>query len=618
MFSWFEKSLQPFPADRLEAPPKKLAAFCWHYSKDATPWLVAMALLAALIAILEVMLFGFLGQLVDWLAASEREGFLEREAGTLTMMGLVVVVVLPLSVLLLALIQHQTLLGNFPMAARWRMHRLLLGQSMAFYSDEFAGRIATKVMQTALAVREAVMKLLDILVYVAVYFISMIVLVASADWRLALPLLVWLGVYIAMIFYFVPRLQKTSERQADARSKMTGRIVDSYTNISTVKLFSHSGREESYARESMDQFLNTVHPQMRLVTQFEFATYLNNGLVVFVVAALAIQLWLGNLVSVGAIAVAVALSLRINGMSQWIMWEVSALFENLGVIHDGMEMLNRPITVKDAENAKPLQVKSGEIRFENIKFHYGKESGVIEDLSLAIAPGEKIGLVGRSGAGKTTLSNLLLRFYDVEAGQISIDAQDISQVTQDSLRAAVAVVTQDTSLLHRSIRENIAYGRPDASEEEIMAAVRQANAEQFIHDLEDQKGRKGLDAHVGERGVKLSGGQRQRIAIARIFLKNAPILVLDEATSALDSEVEAVIQESLFDLMKGKTVIAIAHRLSTIAAMDRLVVIDAGDIVEQGRHDELIKTGGIYADLWARQSGGFIGTGDKAAATAAE
>ena len=617
MFSWFESRLAPFPADGHGPPPKKLAAFCWHYSKDALPWLIAMSLLAALIAVLEVMLFGFLGQLVDWLAASDREGFLEREAGTLTLMGAVVVVILPLSVLLLALIQHQTLLGNFPMAARWRMHRLLLGQSMTFFSDEFAGRIATKVMQTALAVREAVMKLLDILVYVGVYFITMIVLVASADWRLALPLVVWLAVYVGMIFYFVPRLQKTSERQADARSKMTGRIVDSYTNISTVKLFSHSGREETYARESMDEFLNTVHPQMRLVTQFEFATYVNNGLVVFVIAALAIQLWLGNFISVGAIAVAVGLALRINGMSQWIMWEVSALFENLGVIHDGMEMLNRPVAVVDAADAKPLQVKDGDIRFENVKFHYGKESGVIEDLSLAIAPGEKIGLVGRSGAGKTTLSNLLLRFYDLESGRITIDDQDISKVTQESLRAAVAVVTQDTSLLHRSIRHNIAYGRPDATEEEIMAAVRKANAEEFIADLEDQKGRKGLDAHVGERGVKLSGGQRQRIAIARIFLKNAPILVLDEATSALDSEVEAVIQESLFALMEGKTVIAIAHRLSTIAAMDRLVVLDAGEIVEEGPHAKLVDSGGIYADLWARQSGGFIGTGEKTAATAA-
>jgi len=617
MFSWFEKQLEPFPADGHEPPPRKLAAFCWHYSKDALPWLLAMSLLSALVAVGEVMLFGFLGQLVDWLATSEREGFLEREGRKLLWMAALVVIGLPLLVLISGLVLHQTLLGNFPMATRWRMHRLLLGQSMSFYADEFAGRVATKVMQTALAVREAVTKLLDILVYVGVYFITMIALVASADWRLALPLVVWLGVYIAMIFYFVPRLQKTSERQADARSKMTGRIVDSYTNITTVKLFSHSGREEAYARESMDEFLQTVHPQMRLVTQFEFATYVNNGLVVFAIGALAIQLWLGNLISVGAIAAAMALALRINGMSQWIMWEVSALFENLGVIHDGMEMLNRPIDVKDAEHAKPLVVGDGAIVFNHVKFHYGKDSGVIEDLSLKIAAGEKIGLVGRSGAGKTTLSNLLLRFYDLESGQIKIDDQDISTVTQNSLRAAVAVVTQDTSLLHRSIRENIAYGRPDASEEDITAAVHRANAEQFIYDLEDQKGRKGLDAHVGERGVKLSGGQRQRIAIARIFLKNAPILVLDEATSALDSEVESVIQESLFDLMKGKTVIAIAHRLSTIAAMDRLVVIDAGDIVEEGRHDDLIKSGGIYADLWARQSGGFIGTDAMKAATAA-
>ncbi|MEL7488438.1 MAG: ABC transporter ATP-binding protein, partial [Pseudomonadota bacterium] len=400
MFSWFEKSLAPFPGDRADAPPKTLAAFCWYYARDAWPWLAAMSVVSAAIAVGEVMLFGFLGQLVDWLAAANRETFLENEATSLIAMGAVVLVGLPALILLSSLIIHQTLLGNLPMSARWRMHRLLLRQSLSFFSDEFAGRVATKVMQTSLAVRETVMKILDIFVFVAVYFISMLVLVASADWRLAAPLLLWICVYAAIIWYFVPRLRDTSERQADARSKMTGRIVDSYTNITTVKLFAHAGREEAYAKDSMDGFLQTVHPQMRLVTAFQFCCYFNNSLVVFLVAGLSIWLWLGAAVSIGAIAVAVGLALRINGMSQWIMWEVSALFENIGVIHDGLSMLVKPVAVVDDARAEPLTVSEGAVAFENLKFHYGKESGVIEDLSLEIAAGEKIGLVGRSGAGK--------------------------------------------------------------------------------------------------------------------------------------------------------------------------------------------------------------------------
>ena len=517
------------------------------------------------------------------------------------------VVGLPVAGLLSSLIIHQTLLGNLPMSARWRMHRQLLGQSMSFFADEFAGRISTKMMQTALAVREAVMKLLDILVYVLVYFLSMIVLIASADIRLIVPLLFWLGVYVALSLYFIPRLRDISERQADARSGMTGRIVDSYTNIATVKLFAHAGGEEAYARDGMNRFLGTVHPQMRLVTLFNGLVNLNNCLMIFAVAGISIYLWTNAAITVGAIAAAIALCLRINGMSEWIMWEVSALFENIGIIHDGMTMLNLPIDVTDKADAKPLAVNSGAIDFDAIRFHYGKGEGVIENLSLSIDPGEKIGLVGRSGAGKTTLTNLLLRFYELESGRIEIDGTNIADVAQESLRSAIGVVTQDTSLLHRSIRENVAYGRPSASDAEIEEAIARANADEFIASLEDQKGNRGLDAHVGERGVKLSGGQRQRIAIARIFLKDAPVLILDEATSALDSEVEAAIQESLFDLMRGKTVIAIAHRLSTIAQMDRLVVLDNGEIVQDGSHNQLVAQPGIYADLWARQSGGFIG-----------
>ena len=606
MFSFFERRVQPFPETRLGAPPKGLARFCWHYVRDAWGWLAALALLTAALAVGEVMLFSFLGRVVDWLATADREGFVDREGGRLAAMAILLVVGLPLGVIAQALVSYQALIGNLPMSARWRMHRHLLGQSMAFYSNEFAGRVATKVMQTSLAVRETVMKLLDVFVYVIVYFLTMIAMVAAADWRLALPLVGWLAIYVALIWHFIPRLKDVAEKQADARSVMTGRIVDSYTNISTVKLFAHSGREEAYARDSMEQFLATVHPQMRLVTMFNSSVYFNNCLAVFVIAALSIGFWLNSAISVGAIAASIALALRLNGMSQWIMWEVSGLFENIGTVYDGMETMTRSMEVADAPDAATLERPRGDIRFEAMSFHYGKESGVIDNFSLAIAPGEKVGLVGRSGAGKTTLMNLLLRFYDAEAGRILIDGHDIAKVTQDSLRRNIGVVTQDTSLLHRSIRDNIAYGRPDASDAAIREAARRANALAFIEALEDNHGRKGFDAHVGERGVKLSGGQRQRIAIARVFLKDAPILILDEATSALDSEVEAAIQENLFHLMKGKTVIAIAHRLSTIAQLDRLVVLDQGRIVEEGAHAALVAKGGLYADLWARQSGGFI------------
>jgi ATP-binding cassette subfamily B multidrug efflux pump len=616
MYSFFERRLSAFPATRPEPPPAKLIPFCWHYVRDAAPLFAILAAATALISIGEVLLFGFLGRIVDWLAAADRETFLATESRSLALMAALVLVGLPAAVLFRSLVIHQALLGNLPMSARWRMHRQLLGQSLGFFANEFAGRVAAKVMQTSLAVRETVMKLLDVFVYVAVYFIAMIGMIAASDWRLAAPLGVWLLVYVLILRHFIPKLRNVSERQADARAEMTGRVVDSYTNISTVKLFAHGGREEAYARESMDHFLKTVYPQMRLVTQFETANYLNNSIAVFAVSAIAVALWLDQAVTVGAIATGVALTLRINGMSQWIMWEVSALFENIGTVYDGMGTLTAPVAIRDAADAKTLPRGPGAIEFDHVRFHYGKEGGVIEDFSLRVAPGEKIGLVGRSGAGKSTLVNLLLRFYDVEGGRILVDGEDIAGVAQDSLRSRIGVVTQDTSLLHRSIRENIAYGRPDAGEGEVIEAARRANALDFINRLEDQRGRQGLNAHVGERGVKLSGGQRQRIAIARIFLKDAPILVLDEATSALDSEVEAAIQENLFALMRGKTVIAIAHRLSTIAQLDRLVVIDKGRIVETGRHGDLVRAGGIYADLWKRQSGGFLRVDETVSAAA--
>ncbi len=618
MFGWFEKRLNPYPEVPSGQPPKQFLAFCWHYSKDAAPWLLMMSVLTAAIAVGEVFLFGFLGDIVNWLSASSRDDFLAREGMRLFWMGALILVGLPVIVWIQSMLTHQTLLGNYPMIARWQMHRHLLGQSLSFFADEFAGRVATRVMQTSLAIREAVIKVLDVLVYVAVYFLTMLVMVAAADIRLVVPLIVWLGVYLALIWYFVPRMKRIARDQADARSMMTGRVVDSYTNIATVKLFSHAGREETYARQAMDDFLQTVHRQMRMVTLFHGIVYFCNSLLLFAIGAMAINLWLADSISVGAIATTVALCLRIFGMSHWVMWEVSALFENIGVVIDGMSMMSQPNKVTDAQNAKVLDAKEGRINFEHIRFHYGKDGGVIDDLSLTIEPGEKIGLVGRSGAGKTTLTNVLLRFYDLESGRITIDNQNVADVTQDSLRARIGVVTQDTSLLHRSIRDNIGYSRPGADDVEIIDAARRANAWEFVQDLSDQKGRVGLEAHVGERGVKLSGGQRQRIAIARVFLKDAPILVLDEATSALDSEVEAAIQENLFDLMEGKTVIAIAHRLSTIAQMDRLIVLDAGRIVETGTHEQLVQAGGLYAELWSRQSGGFIDSEPQDETAAAE
>jgi len=606
IFSFFESFVEPFPNAAATRPPSKLVPFVWHYSRAIWPWLLVMALLTALLSILEVSLFNYLGNLVDWLSESNRETFLQRESGKLIWIAVVVLLLLPLVGFIHSLVVHQTVIGNFPMAIRWQAHRYLLGQSYSFFQDEFAGRVATKVMQSSLAVREIVMKLLDTMVYVFMTFLSAMVLVASFDGWLLLPFVVWLVVYGLQLKYFLPRLKAIARKQADARSEMTGRVVDSYTNIMTVKLFAHSGREARYAKDSMQLFLDTVHPQMRLSTAFITALSLLNGFLLFSVGAVAIHLWLNDSISVGAVAVAVGLVLRFQSMSHWIMWELSHLFESIGVAYDGMNMISLDNEIKDGEGATELAVPKGTIKFDQVRFHYGKETGAIENLSLNINGGEKIGLVGRSGAGKTTLTNLLMRLYDVEDGVVRIDGTDIATVKQESLRQQIGVVTQDTSLLHRSVFDNIAYGQPTASIEQVISAATRANAHEFILDLVDAKGRHGYDAQVGERGVKLSGGQRQRIAIARMFLKNAPILVLDEATSALDSEVEAAIQDNLSSLMEGKTVIAIAHRLSTIAMMDNLVVMDQGQIIEQGTHSELIAAKALYAQLWERQSGGFL------------
>jgi ATP-binding cassette subfamily B multidrug efflux pump len=605
MFAPFERLIDPYPEES-PAPPTRLGAFYWSFIQPVWRILIAVAVLSALISVAEVMVFGFMGKLVDWLAKSDPRTFLHDNGSRLWQIAGLLLVGLPILQGLWQLTFHQGVAGNYPMHARWRMHRRLLRQSVAFFQNDMAGRLANTVMQTSLAIRESVIKVADILVYVGVYFISAAVLVASADWRLCLPFLAWLGAYIAICVYFVPRLQKIAEAQAEARSVMTGRVVDSYTNILTVKLFAHTSSEDDYARESMDIFLGTVHRQMRRVTTLNFLLSMLNYLLLFAIVALSIRLWLMRVVTPGNIAVAIALAQRLQSMSQWILWELGNLFENIGTVQDGMQTVSRPRTVVDAQGAPALQVPEGRIRFEGVGFHYGRRNTVITDLDLEIRPGERVGLVGPSGAGKSTLTSLLLRLYDVEAGRILIDGQDIALVGQESLRAAIGVVTQDTALLHRSVRENIAYGRSDAADDQVIRAAERAHAHEFIMGLRDGHGRTGYDAHVGERGVNLSGGQRQRIAIARVLLKDAPILVLDEATSALDSEIEAAIQESLSELMQGKTVIAIAHRLSTIARMDRLVVLDLGRIVETGRHEELVARQGLYARLWARQTGGFI------------
>jgi ATP-binding cassette, subfamily B, multidrug efflux pump len=587
-------------------PPRGFVAFMWACTRGLRHYMLWMTLCTAVIGAFEALLFAFLGTIVDGLGKATPARLWADEGHKLLWLG----GVLAASVALIAvqsLLKQQTLAGNFPMLLRWNFHRLMLAQSMHFYQDEFAGRIATKVMQTALAVRDAWIILAELMVFVVIYFVTIMAMLGGFDVWLLLPFMAWLVLYGVALWAFVPKLGRVAKAQADARSLMTGRITDAYTNIATVKLFSHARREASFARSAMQEFLGTVQQQMRLVTAFEIVNHALSMMLIASTAGVALWLWMHGAVGVGALAAATAMALRLNGISHWVMWEMAALFEHIGTVQDGINTLSRPHAVLDAPEAKPLTVSRGDVRFEQVSFAYGGTRPVIDGLSLHIRPGEKVGLVGRSGAGKSTVVNLLLRLYDVEGGRVLIDGQDIAHVTQDSLRAQVGMVTQDTSLLHRSVRDNILYGRPDADNAAMVAAATRAEAFEFIQGLTDPAGRKAFDAHVGERGVKLSGGQRQRIAIARVMLKDAPILLLDEATSALDSEVEAAIQASLYRLMEGKTVVAIAHRLSTIAAMDRLIVLDKGRVVEQGDHRALLAQGGLYARLWAHQSGGFLG-----------
>ncbi len=610
MFGYFEKLVHPYPDTEPAQPPRGFFAFVWACTRGLRPYIAGMTLLTAVIGAFEALLFSMLGRIVDWLGAVAPTQLWAQERGTLAMLA-GILLVSPLFIALQTFLKHQTLAGNMPMLLRWNFHRRMLGQSMSFYQDEFAGRVAAKVMQTALAARDVVMIICDIMVFVVIYFVTMVAVVGSFDLLLVLPFIGWLLLYVVAVWYFVPRLGRVATEQADARSLMTGRITDAYTNIATVKLFSHAKREAGFARSAMQEFITTVHAQMRLVSGFEITNQALSMLLILATTGATLALWMQGQIGVGAVAAATAMALRLNGISHWIMWEMSSLFEHIGTVQDGVNTLARPHAVVDRADAVPLKVSRGEVRFDAVSFAYGStdtsKPPVIDKLSLHIRAGEKIGLVGRSGAGKSTVVNLLLRFHDVAQGRVLIDGQDIALVTQDSLRAQVGMVTQDTSLLHRSVRDNILYGRPDADDVQMVAAATRAEAHEFIQGLTDPKGRSGYDAHVGERGVKLSGGQRQRIAIARVMLKDAPILLLDEATSALDSEVEAAIQASLYRLMEGKTVVAIAHRLSTIAAMDRLVVMDKGRIVEEGDHRSLLAQGGLYARLWAHQSGGFLG-----------
>ncbi|MEN5241127.1 ABC transporter ATP-binding protein [Pseudomonas atacamensis] len=607
MLRLFEERLDPFPPDEAPPPPVGLMRFLWACTRGARGYILAFALLSASVSIYEAWLFSFLGQVVDLLSTWQSGGAAgDEESRVLWGIGIVLVVSIGL-VALRTMVQHQILAINLPLRLRWDFHRLMLRQSLSFFSDEFSGRVTTKVMQTALSVREVLFTLIEILPGIGVYFIAIIALAGGFALKLMLPFLAWIVLFGLAMVYFVPRLGKVGQEQADARSSMTGRIADAYTNITTVKLFSHSKREAHFARAAMEDFKLTGFRQMRLVSQFEIV---NQALVVALIlgaGGYALWLWHQGEVGTGAVAAITAMALRINGMSHWIMWQMTSLFENIGTVQDGMATLTSGPKVQDAPDAKVLEPAGGEVVFDNVSFNYNGERQVLDGLTLHIRPGEKIGLVGRSGAGKSTLINLLLRFYDVDRGEIRIDGQNIAEVTQDSLRSVIGMVTQDTSLLHRSIRDNIAYGRPDAPDEDIHRAAVNAQADGFISQLSDKQGHSGYDTLVGERGIKLSGGQRQRIAIARVMLKNAPILLLDEATSALDSEVEVAIQESLDEMMQGKTVIAIAHRLSTIAAMDRLIVMDEGRIIEQGTHAQLLEKNGTYARLWQHQSGGFLG-----------
>ncbi|MEO1541830.1 MAG: ABC transporter ATP-binding protein [Pseudomonadota bacterium] len=607
MFRYFERMVDPYQPYRDSVTPSRAL---WRFLADhLLPFrsvLIATCLFTVAVGIVEIGLIYYVGRVVDLFETTPPADVLSAHGLELVLIALFILLIRPIVQIVDAMLLNNALMMNIAPLVRYRAYRHTLRQSVGWFQEDFAGRIANRIMQTPSAVGEVAFQIFDALVYALIYLIGAMILLSATDARLAIPLGLWFVAYVALCYYTIPRIGKLSKEVSDTRSRLTGRIVDSYTNIQTVKLFAHAQAEEAYVNEAIEDNRQIFGKQMRLISVMELGLLLINGFLIVGVIGWAIALWLAGSASLGAIAAAGSLVLRLNAMTGWIIWALSSLFENLGVVQEGMETIAQPVSLTDATDAAPLAVEGGEIAFKGVHHHYGKDAGGLSDVVLTIPGGQRVGVVGRSGAGKSTLVNLLLRFHDVEKGEITIDGQDVHRVTQDSLRRQIGMVTQDTSLLHRSVVDNIRYGKPEATDEEVFAAARQVEAHEFILGLEDREGRTGYEAHVGERGVKLSGGQRQRIALARVVLKNAPILVLDEATSALDSEVEAAIQSALYGMMEGKTVIAIAHRLSTIAAMDRIIVLEAGRVVEDGTHDALLAQNGLYASFWNRQSGGFL------------
>ncbi|MEC3860681.1 ABC transporter ATP-binding protein [Mesobacterium sp. TK19101] len=609
MFRFFENLVDPYcDYPEQDTPPRRVVPFLRAYAKPFNAVLVLTFVAKVLVAVMELLLIWYLSRIVDLLAGSTPERIWPEHGMELLLVGLFILLLRPVIAVLDVALLHNTILPNFGNLIRWRAHRQVLRQSVGWFENDFAGRIANRIMQTPPAAGEAVFQLFDAMAFALTTLIGSVALLSGFDPWLALPLTVWIVGYLALLRWTVLRMGPAAKASSDARSAVTGRIVDSYTNIHSVKMFAHHDGELAYAKDAIEHTRQTFMSEMRIITKMDLTLTALNGALIVAVTGLALWLWSTGATTTGAVAAATALVLRLSNMTYWIMWATTNLFQNLGVVAEGMETIAQPITLTDDTEAKPLILSKGAVTIETLSHHYGRGAGGLDKISLTIRPGEKIGLVGRSGAGKSTLVKLLLRFYDPEGGRILIDGQDITKVTQDSLRLAIGMVQQDSALLHRSVRDNILYGRPDATEEDMIAAAKQAQAHDFILDLADQQGRTGYDAHVGERGVKLSGGQRQRITLARVILKDAPILLLDEATSALDSEVEAAIQDTLYGMMEGKTVIAIAHRLSTIAQMDRILVLDGGHIAEEGNHADLLAKNGLYAGFWARQSGGFLAT----------
>ena len=608
MFRWFEKLIDPYADyDEDSVPPNRVVPFIWNYLRNFKNILISALFFSALVSAIEIFLIFYSGYLIDLMVNTNPKYFFSEHAFELMLITGFVVIINPLLSMIDRILMNQTIIPNIGSMVRWRAHRHVLRQSVGWFQNDFAGRIANRLMQTPPAIGAVIYQFFDALTYSIVYIIAAIVLLSDVDFRLTIPLLIWLFAYLTLSYIFIPKVGEASQISSDARSSITGRVVDSYTNIQSVKLFAHHDNEEKYAKEAIEYTRQKFFIEMRLYSWMALGINFINGALLFSVIGWSIYLWSIGSTTIGVVAATTALALRLASMSDWLMWAFTTLFQELGVISEGMETIAQEIDLQDGKNASQLAIKNGSIDIKNIWHHYGKSTGGLNGISLKINGGEKVGIVGRSGAGKSSLVNLILRFHELETGAISIDSQNIKTVTQNSLRANIGMVSQDSSLLHRSVRDNILYGKPEASEEQIIAAAKQAEAWEFIPDLEDTEGRSGLDAQVGERGVKLSGGQRQRISIARVIIKDAPILILDEATSALDSEVEAAIQDTLNGLMHGKTVIAIAHRLSTIAQMDRIIVLEDGKIAEEGSHKKLLDQKGLYHAFWKRQSGGFIG-----------